>query len=99
MTGPNEFRDEITKVKDGLIDVVEKKVTAATTAATISALVLTFISTYFFKGHVPDVVITLVDTVVIGALTFLGGYIAKHTHRTVVIPPPPVDPTINQRGL
>lgn len=98
MTGPNEFRNEIGKVEDELIDVVEKKVKAATTAATLSALVLTFLSTYFFKGHMPDVLITLVDTAVVGALTFLGGYIAKHTHRTVVLPPP-VDPTINQRGL
>lgn len=97
MTGPNEFRNEIGKVEDELIDVVEKKVKAATTAATLSALVLTFLSTYIFKGHVPDILITIVDTAVVGALTFLGGYIAKHTHRAVT--PPPVDPTVNQRGL
>jgi hypothetical protein len=88
-----DFREQLYKVKDGLLNVIEKKVIASTTTATVSALILAYLSTSVFKGHVPDIVITLVDTVVVGGATYLAGFLAKHTHRTVLEPvDPPVPP-------
>lgn len=99
----NDFQERLYKIKDGLIEVVEKKVVASSTTATVVGLVLAFLSTYVFKGHVPDLVITLVDGVVVGGATYLAGYLAKHTHRTILEPvtPPaaPEVPPANGRNL
>lgn len=98
-----DFKEQLYRVRDGLLDVIEKKVIASTTTATVTGLILAFLSTYMFKGHVPDIVITLVDGVVVGAATYIAGYLAKHTHRTVLEPAtPPVAPEVppeNGRSL
>jgi ABC-type iron transport system FetAB permease component len=87
-----DFKEQLYRIKDGLINVVEKKVIASSTTAAVTGLVLAYLSTYVFKGHVPDLVITLVDTVVVGGATFLAGFLAKHTHRTVLEPATPAVP-------
>jgi hypothetical protein len=72
------------KVVEGfLVHVVERKVKAATTAATIASAAVSLLGLYVFHGVVPDWVTALVGTAVTGALTFAAGYIAKHTPRTI----------------
>jgi hypothetical protein len=68
--------------------VVETKVkTTAVTAAT-TAGVLSLLSVYVFRGQaVPDalnvMVTTVVGTVVAGAVTFVVGWLTRHTPREV----------------
>lgn len=75
-------------------DKVEAKVKAATTAATISAFVLSVVGQVVFHGGAaPDWAQTAVETIVTGALTFVAGWLARHTPRTVPTPPvPPAAP-------
>jgi hypothetical protein len=67
-----------------LINVVETKVKAATTAATIVSLLLTYLGVSVFKGDVPSWVVVAVTGVVTGALTFLAAWLAKHTPRVLI---------------
>ncbi|WP_410676639.1 hypothetical protein [Amycolatopsis sp. cmx-4-68] len=60
---------------------VERKVTAATTASTLTAAAVAVLGLYVFHGDVPDWVTAVVGTLVTGALTFLAGYRAKRTPR------------------
>ncbi len=61
---------------------VETKVTAATTAAVLSSLVVWALDEYAFPADtVPGVVEAAVVLLVTGAVTFLAGYMAKHTRR------------------
>ncbi|MCU1687793.1 MAG: hypothetical protein JWQ81_8532 [Amycolatopsis sp.] len=83
------FHDEIVKVEAELVDVVERKVTAAGTAATLVAIVVSLLGLYVFHGDVPDWVIAAVGSIVTGGLTFAAGYIAKHTPRVIPVPPAP----------
>lgn len=100
MTQGFSWRDEVQRAEGQLLDVVERKVKASTTAATLVGLVLSVVSLYVFHGGpVPGVVETIVTAIVGGALTgattFLAGYRAKHTPRTPPAAPtagPPVDP-------
>jgi hypothetical protein len=103
--GGNDYRHELENVKDGLVNVVESKVKASTTAATLTTVVIAALGLYVFKGNVPDWVTLVIETAVTGALTFLAGWWAKHTHRapTVTEVPPitsvdPPDGGVNQRG-
>lgn len=100
MTPPFNWRDEVQRAEAQLLDVVERKVKASTTAATLVGLVLSVVSLYLFHGGpVPGAVEVIVTALVGGALTgattFLAGYRAKHTPRTTPpdpAAPPPVDP-------
>jgi hypothetical protein len=67
---------------------VETKVQASTAAAAVSGLALWAIGRYVFKGSgVPDVVASWVYVLVPGAITFVAGYLARHT--SVPVSPPP----------
>jgi hypothetical protein len=77
-------------VEGELIGVVERKVKASATAATIVAAAVSLLGLYVFHGTVPDWVTAVVGTAVTGGLTFVAGWLAKHTPRTVA----PVDPTV-----
>lgn len=100
MTHSSSWRDEVAQVETELLDVVERKVKASTTAAALVGLVLSVVSLYVFHGGpVPGIVETIVTALVGGALTgattFIAGYQAKHTPRTPPPPPtaaPPADP-------
>jgi hypothetical protein len=66
--------------------VVEAKVKTSAAAAAAVGLVLSLLSAYVFKGgEVPDalavMVTTVVTTVVSGGVTFLVGWLTKHTPR------------------
>jgi hypothetical protein len=68
--------------------VVESKVQASTAAAAVSGLALWALGTYVFKGGVPDVIVSWVYVLVPGVLAFAAGYLARHTPRPAVTPPP-----------
>jgi hypothetical protein len=61
--------------------VVETKVKAGSAAAAVSGLVLWALSTYVFKGDVPDVITSWTYAIVPAALTFAAGYRVRHTSR------------------
>lgn len=74
-------------------NTVEAKVKAATTAATIVAFVLSALGSYVFHGAPPDWAQVAVETIVTGALTFVAGWLARHTPQTVPADNPPAAPT------
>ena len=56
MTHSSNWRDELADTGTELLNVVERKVKASTTAATLVGLVLSVLSLYIFRGGpVPDV--------------------------------------------
>jgi len=70
-------------------------VKAASTTAAIVGIATTELGLYVFHGDVPDWATGAVGGIVTGALTFVAGWLAKHTPRTAPAPPaapPPVDP-------
>lgn len=68
--------------------VVETKVKASTATAAASGLILWALGRYVFKGDVPDAVTSWTYAIVPGILTFTAGYLAKHTDRADLLPPP-----------
>jgi len=62
--------------------MIERKVTASTGAAGVSGLVLWILGHYVFKTVVPDVIASWIYVIVPGAITFVAGYLTKHTART-----------------
>lgn len=92
MTHSFNWRDEVTGFEAELLDVVERKVKASTTAATIVGGIVFVLGLYVFHGVVPDWVTAAVGTLVTGLLTFIAGWIAKHTPRVIPSGPPPADP-------
>ncbi|WP_052373133.1 hypothetical protein [Amycolatopsis taiwanensis] len=87
-----DFKHELQVIEGRLIDKVEAKVKAASTAAAVTGLVLSLLGAYVFRGAVPEWVQALIDTVVTGGLAFVAGWLAKHTPRTIAPPPAPVTP-------
>lgn len=61
---------------------VETKVSAATVGAAASAFVMWLLRTYAFHGQLPPEVEAFASIVVIAAVTFGSGWLAKHTPRT-----------------
>lgn len=99
-----DFKHELQVIEGQLIDKVETKVKAASTAAAITGLLLSLLGQYVLKGAVPVWGQAAIDTVVTGGLAFVTGWLAKHTPRTVdpssvpapvqVVPEPPAEPAI-----
>jgi len=87
MTHSFNWRDEVGKVETKLLDVVEGKVKAASTTAALVGIATTELSLYVFHGAVPDWATGAVGGLVTGALTFVAGWLAKHTPRTQSAPP------------
>jgi hypothetical protein len=71
---------------------IEAKVKASTTAATVTALVLGVLGSYVWHGAMPGWVELIVNAVVIGGLTGVAGWLAKHTPRAPDAPVAPVVP-------
>lgn len=88
MSNPFNWHDELAKIEGGLINRVEAKVKAATTAATLTGLAVSLLGLYVFHGVVPDWVTATAGTAITGALTFISGYLAKHTPRVSDLLPP-----------
>jgi hypothetical protein len=60
---------------------VEPKTQAAGVTAAVSGAALWLLSTYVFKGSVPDGVASMVYIAVPGVLAFVAAYLAPHQHR------------------
>jgi hypothetical protein len=84
----SNFKDTMAVVEGRLIRVVETKVKAATTAATLVSLAVSLLGLSVFHGAVPDWVTAVVGTAVTGVLTFTAGWLAKHTPRVIEAPTP-----------
>lgn len=89
------WSDEVHRAESTLLDVVERKVKAASTTAALVGIATTELGLYVFHGTVPDWATGAIGGLVTGALTFAAGWLAKHTPRTPPAPPtatPPADP-------
>lgn len=60
---------------------VERKVKTTSAAAAVTTLVLYILSTYVFHADVPAPIAAVIAVVVPAAVTFLVGYVSKHTVR------------------
>ena len=70
--------------------MVESKVTAASSAAAVSGVVLWALQTYAFKGGaVPAGLVSLVDVAVPAVCALAAGYFAPHTPRPAAPVPAP----------
>lgn len=69
----------IEQIETQLIGVVEAKVKSASTAATISTAVLAVLGELLFHGGTPGWVAAIVATAITGGLTFIAGWLTKHT--------------------
>jgi hypothetical protein len=87
------FKHELQVIEGDLLNQVETKVKAASTAAAITGLVLSLLGAYVFRGAVPEWGQAAIDTVVTGGLTFAAGWLARHTPRVVDTPAAPVAPS------
>jgi len=62
---------------------IETKVKTATFGGALAALVLWLLGEYVFKdGTVPEVVEAAVNVFVVALVTFVSGYLARHTPRS-----------------
>ena len=68
--------------------MIETKVKASTGAAALSGLLLWALGRYVFKGTVPDVIASWIYAVVPGLVAGIAGYLAPHTPRPAIPPPP-----------
>lgn len=69
---------------------VERKVTAASISAAVGGLIVWALQTYVFHGGaVPEQATWVIDLVISGAMSFVAGWVAKHTPRPPDVPPPP----------
>lgn len=68
--------------------IVEAKVKTSTAVATVTGLLVTLLATYVFRGDVPpvwaQVVQNVVGAVVPGLLTFIAGWLSKHTPMSII---------------
>lgn len=89
------FQDEARSFEIEVLNKVETKVKAASTAAAITGFGLSLLGHFVFKGAVPEWAQAAIDFGVTGGLTFVAGWLAKHTPRSVPVVEvtPPVPPT------
>lgn len=95
MTYSFDWRGQVQRAEAKLLNVVEGKVKAASTTAAVVGIATTELGLYVFHGAVPDWATGAIGGIVTGALTFVAGWLAKHTPRitpSAPAAPPPVDP-------
>lgn len=83
------FDREARKAEIGAFHAVETKVKAASTAALVTSFAMDMLSRYVFPSGVPGWASALVSGAVVGALTFVAGWLAKHTPREPAPTPTP----------
>jgi hypothetical protein len=87
------FSREARKAEVGAFHAVETKVKAASTTALVTSFAMDLVAKYVFPDGVPGWATALVSGAVVGGLTFVAGWLAKHTPRmpeeTPKIPPAP----------
>jgi hypothetical protein len=75
------FSREARRAEIGAFHAVETKVKAASTAALVSGFAMNLLTRYVFPDGVPAWATALVSGAVVGLLTFVAGWLAKHTPR------------------
>jgi hypothetical protein len=87
------FSREARKAEVGAFHAVETKVKAASTTALVTSFAMDLVAKYVFPDGVPGWATALVSGAVVGGLTFVAGWLAKHTPRmpeeTPKTPPAP----------
>jgi hypothetical protein len=99
VTSSFNWRGEAQRAEVKLIDVVERKVTAAGTTAALVGIATTELGLYVFHGSVPDWATGAVGGLVTGALSFVAGWLTKHTPRTPAAPPAASPPVVSGPGV
>ena len=61
--------------------VVERKVETTTIAAAATTLVLYLLSTYVFRADIPEPLAGAIAAIVPAVVTFITGYLSRHTVR------------------
>lgn len=85
----------IEQIEADLIGNVEAKVKSSATAATVSAAVLSVLGELVFHGGTPGWVAAIVATAVTGGLTFIAGWLTKHTPQPSALVTTPAPVTTN----
>lgn len=75
------FSREARNAEIGVFHAVETKVKAASTTALVTSFVMDLVAKYVFPNGVPGWATALVSGAVVGGLTFVAGWLAKHTPR------------------
>lgn len=86
-----DWKNELQVIEGQLIGKVETKVKAASTAAAITGAGLSLLGHYVFKTGVPEWAQAAIDFAVTGGLTWVAGWLAKHTPHVIApdVPPAP----------
>jgi len=71
------------------VQQVETKVQAGSISAAAAGVILWVLQTYVFKGTMPEGIESLVYLLVPAVLAGAAGWLAPHTPRITVTPPPP----------
>ncbi|GAA3436878.1 hypothetical protein [Kutzneria kofuensis] len=75
------FSRQARKAEIGAFHAVETKVKAASTTALVTSFAMDLLAKYVFPNGVPGWATALVSGAVVGGLTFVAGWLAKHTPR------------------
>jgi len=83
------FSREARQAEIGVFRTVETKVKAASTTALVTSFVMDLVAKYVFPNGVPGWATALISGAVVGGLTFVAGWLAKHTPRPAADTPQP----------
>jgi hypothetical protein len=75
------FSREARQAEIGVFHAVETKVKAASTTALVTSFAMDLVAKYVFPNGVPGWATALISGAVVGGLTFVAGWLAKHTPR------------------
>jgi len=75
------FFRQARKAEVGVFNAVETKVKAASTTALVTSFVMDLVAKYVFPDGVPGWATAVISGAVVGGLTFVAGWLAKHTPR------------------
>jgi hypothetical protein len=85
----------VQQIEQTVLGDVEAKVKSSATAATVSAAVLSVLGELVFRGGTPGWIGAIVATAVTGGLTFVAGWLTKHTPQPSALVTTPVSVTTN----
>lgn len=89
---PAEVGKVIADFETKVAPKVEAKVKAASTAAAVAGVIISLLAAFVFKTGVPEYVQAIIGAAVTGGLTFVAGWLARHTPRAGDAPSKPLTP-------
>lgn len=81
------FSRQARQAEIGVFNAVETKVKAASTTALVTSFAMDLVAKYVFPNGVPGWATALVSGAVVGGLTFIAGWLARHTPRPLADKP------------